>query len=73
MGWASGGDLASSIIETVKEYVKSKATRTHIYVDIIKALESNDWDTQDECEGQDPAFDEAMRINHPDWDGYGNK
>ena len=44
-----------------------KVQRHRIYKGIIEALEGHDWDTQIECLGLDPAFDEALYELHPDW------
>jgi hypothetical protein len=56
------------IIESLKRHVPKEKTRIKIYKDIIGAMEDRDWDTQDECLGEDPACDKAMRELHPDWD-----
>lgn len=68
MGWASGTEVANIIIETVKAEVADGATRRRIYAGMIRALEHHDWDTQDECLGEDPEFDAALREAHPTWE-----
>jgi hypothetical protein len=60
MGWASGSELFSALITTTKKHVKDPKKRTAIYKDMIGAFEDQDWDTQDECVGEDPAFDKAL-------------
>lgn len=67
MGWASGSRLFSSVIEAVKPNVPDEAKRKEIYKGLIEAFEESDWDTQDECMGEDDAYDAAMMELHPDW------
>lgn len=66
MGWAGGSYVMSGIIRSAKKHVSAKH-RKAFYVDVIKALEDADWDTQDECLGKDPVFDEALYEVHPSW------
>lgn len=67
MGWASGSTVFSEVISAVKEHVKEKDVRKAIYIPIIEAFEEKDWDTQDECIGEDDAYDEAIMELHPRW------
>jgi hypothetical protein len=67
MGWASGSSPYDFIIEELKECVPDEALRPKIHESLIRAFEEHDWDTQDECVGQDPAFDAALEKLHPDW------
>ena len=67
MGWASGSDIANRMIAGISKEVADSVIRQKLYAIMISALESGDWDTQDECYGQDPAFDAALREAHPDW------
>lgn len=67
MGWASGSRLFSGVISVIKEYVDCEKERKDIYMDLIAEFEEFDWDTQDECIGEDPAYDEALKELHPDW------
>lgn len=60
MGWASGSELFGSLIRTMRKHVPDAKVRTKVYKAMIKAFEDADWDTQDECEGMDPAFDKAL-------------
>lgn len=57
MGWASGSDLFSQIIAVIKEEVPDIEKRKTIYRTIARSFEDFDWDTQDECLGEDPAYD----------------
>lgn len=61
MGWSSGSELFDKIIEAVQPAVHDEAAREAIYANIIPAFEDQDWDTQDECMGKDPAFDKALK------------
>lgn len=67
MGWASGSSVMSAVIGGVKPQVADKEARKAIYKPIIDELEAGDWDTQDECLGEDDAYDEVMREMHPGW------
>ena len=67
MGWASGSELFSRLVKTMKKHVGDPEKRTAIYEEMIDAFEDADWDTQDECMGEDPAFDAAMKKLHPNW------
>lgn len=57
MGWSSGSELFSEIIFSVKSEVKDNEARKRIYRHLIRAFEDQDWDTQDECCGEDDAYD----------------
>lgn len=59
MGWSSGSELAQQLIEAIQGEVEDKASRRRIYKRMITALESFDWDTQEEALGIDPEFDKA--------------
>lgn len=61
MGWAGGSDLMGYVIDATKKHVKSAATREAIYRDVIKGFKQFDCDTLHECEGEDVAFDAAMK------------
>jgi len=67
MGWASGSRLFSDVIVSIKPIVADEKQRVIIYKKLIAAFEDFDWDTQDECRGEDPAYDTALNELHPDW------
>lgn len=67
MGWASGSRLFSEVIDVVKRYVPDEDDRIDIYKGLIDAFGESDWDTQDECVGEDSAYDAALRELHPEW------
>lgn len=68
MGWGSGSSLFSDIIRVVKKEVPDQTVRERIYFELISSFEDGDWDTQDECIGEDVAYDYALRRLHPEWD-----
>ena len=68
MGWASGSTTFSQIIAAVKPEVANKDARKRIYLPIIEAFEDQDWDTMDECVGEDEAYDEIYAEKYPDDD-----
>jgi hypothetical protein len=67
MGWYSGSILMSELIKSLKKHIGDPDGRTDIYKDMIIAFEDHDWDTQNECIGEDPAFDKALRSIHSDY------
>lgn len=67
MGWSSGSLLFSNIIELLQKHVPDEEARQAVYVQLIDAFEDFDCDTLQECEGEDEAFDSAIRDVHPDW------
>lgn len=67
MGWASGSRVMSEIIAAIQPHLPDENARKEVYKILINVFEDDDWDTQDECEGEDPAFDAALAELHPDW------
>ena len=67
MGWASGSRVMSQIIGAIQPHLPDENARKEVYKILIGVFEDSDWDTQDECEGEDPAFDAALEELHPDW------
>ncbi len=67
MGWASGSTVMSGIIDVIKKKVADDSMRKEIYSGVISVLEDKDWDTQDECIGEDAAYDAAIKEHHPSW------
>lgn len=68
MGWASGSDVMTRIIKVVKKEVPSKTKRKVLYEGIVDALRDQDWDTLDECLGEDQAYDDVYNELFPDGD-----
>ena len=66
MGWASGSEVMSGIIRTAKRHVPDEKTRVLIYRDIVDVLRDRDWDTLNECCGEDPAYDIIYNEIYPD-------
>ncbi len=71
MGW-SNSELMRDVILAVKPRVASVSNRIEIYVDIIRAFHSCDWDVDSECLGIDYAWDQALRSIRPgmEWELY---
>ena len=67
MGWSSGSRLFSEVIESLQKHVLDEEEREAVYVDLINAFEDFDCDTLQECEGEDEAFDNALKTVHPEW------
>ncbi len=67
MGWASGSSLFSEVIKAVKKEMPDEKARVRLYKTLIAAFEESDWDTQDECRGEDTAYDKALKKLHPTW------
>ena len=67
MGWASGSELFGHVITAAKKAIPDDAARAEFYKPVINAFEDHDWDTQNECEGDDPVFDKLMKEMHPEW------
>ena len=66
MGWSSGSELFDEVILAIQPAVPDAVKRQAVYYKLITAFEAQDWDTQDECLGKDPAFDAALKEMYPD-------
>jgi hypothetical protein len=67
MGWSGGSSVMETVILAMQPAIPDEATRQGIYEILIDAFEDMDWDTQNECEDIDPAFDAALMAKHPEW------
>lgn len=66
MGWASGSRLFLRLIEAIKQELPEDAEkRERIYREMFDAFEDADWDTTDECLGEDPAYDKIHNEKYP--------
>lgn len=70
MGWGSGAGVMSEVIAAIRPHLPDDSVRKEIYKALITAFEESDWDTQQDCEGEDIAFDAALEELHPDWYEY---
>lgn len=68
MGWSSGTEIFSSVITAATKAIPDEEVRKEFYKEVIDAFEDADWDTQDECMGEDEAFDAAIKELHPGWE-----
>lgn len=67
MGWAGGSRLFSEVIKAAKVAIPSEESRKEFYKPVIEAFEDADWDTQDECLDEDPAYKAVVKEMHPGW------
>lgn len=67
MGWSRGSQVMSTIIGQLKTHMPDVEARKIVYEILIEEFEDMDWDTQQECMGEDLIFDEIMRNRHPRW------
>jgi hypothetical protein len=58
----------SGIIGASIKHVPDEQTRTLLYRDIIDVLRAKDWDTMDECLGEDIAYDAIYNEMYPNED-----
>lgn len=68
MGWASGSDLLSDLIEIIEEHCHPDTDKVALFKEIIIAFEDHDCDTTCECLAQSPNFDIAFEELYPDED-----
>lgn len=66
MGWASGSYVMSGIIEAAKKHIPDRSTREVFYSEVIAVLQAEDWDTESECLGEDPAYDAEYNRRFPE-------
>ena len=61
MGWSSGTELFDALIEAVSSTTLDKEERRAVYRRMLKAFTDADWDSPEECLGDDPAYDAAYK------------
>jgi hypothetical protein len=61
MGWARGSELYEKLIFVLGQCGVEYDIRKQIHLVMIDAFWEMDWDTDDECEGLDSAFDVAWK------------
>jgi hypothetical protein len=61
MGWSRGSELFSAVIAAARVAISDDDARRGFYVAILPEFNDLDWDTQNECEGEDPVFDKILR------------
>jgi hypothetical protein len=66
MGWNTGSEIMSGIIESLVNSVGDTDTREEIYVSLINLFEEYDCDVLFECKGEDVAFDRAYDQLYPE-------
>ncbi len=65
MGWASGSRLFGAVIEAIQPEITDEEKRKALYRKLIDAFRDEDWDTLDECVGEDPAYDAVYAEIYP--------
>lgn len=60
MGWASGSEIMSEIIDEARSAIPKVKARRAFYRQMIHVFEQHDCDTLDDCRDEDPIFDEAL-------------
>lgn len=67
MGWNTGSEIFDIIIKAVQKHVPDKEIRKEIYKPIYESFCWQDWDTQNEVLGIDPAYDELHHEMEPEY------
>ena len=60
MGWSSGTDFVVEVVQAIKKNVPDAKARKALYIVLVRAAESADWDCQNEVAGIDPILDEII-------------
>lgn len=58
MGWSAGTQVFSEIIRAAKKAIPDDDARKKFYADVYQVFCDLDWDTEEECFGDDPIFKE---------------
>ena len=61
MGWSGGYYVMNGLIRTLNFVGVDADTREKIYEKMLRVLEDQDWDTQEDCVGEDPVYDSVLR------------
>jgi hypothetical protein len=60
MGWATGSEIMSEIIDETKSAIRDKKKRKAYYKHLIHVFQMHDCDTLDDCRDDDSLFSEAL-------------
>lgn len=66
MGWSTGSEIFSGLIEVLKDKVDDVPLREEIYDVLIPLFEDHDCDTLDECIDEDIAFKNSFIRIYPE-------
>jgi hypothetical protein len=66
MGWSSGTEIMNALIMSVQGRM-THDDKVAFFQEAINIFEDNDWDSLEECLGEDDAFDEAVRNIRPEY------
>ena len=58
MGWGSGSEVFSGVIKAAIKHFPDAEKRKEFYADVYPAFSNHDWDTESDCFGDDPVFEE---------------
>jgi hypothetical protein len=61
MGWSGGSPIFSTIISEAKKAIPDDKKRKAFYKPIYNEFRDSDWDTYDECMGEDPVYDALVK------------
>ena len=70
MGWCSGTSIFDAMAKVIisKKFQATNTVKVSLLIDLIKALESEDWDCQQDSAYYDrPLVAKAFKTLHPDW------
>ena len=67
MSWGGGTDIMYDTIRSFNKHEITDPVRLNLYLDLIESLQGQDWNSADECLGQDPVFDEALEDVRRRW------
>ncbi len=65
MGWSGGSRLFHELIYVVRKNVQDDEARREIYEHMIDTFMDADWDTLDECLGEDDEYDAIYNSLYP--------
>jgi hypothetical protein len=69
MGWSGGSSLFAELIYILKKNVPDDEVRREIYEHMVDAFMDQDWDTLDECTGEDDEYDAVYNSLYPKDEG----
>lgn len=68
MGWSRGSEFMVEMARGLKKAKMPAEHRFTVYNTLYPILENEDWDTQEECLGEDPELDKVVHLYLEVWD-----
>lgn len=65
MGWGNGCYVAEELACSIKKHVKDRKLRKTLYAEVVRILESHDWDTRLDALGVDKDWDAILKGEEP--------